>query len=286
MANQIPKLSFNQANPTVGFGQITDILIAQVEHPFTSMEKAYLESRIANDSDDPSAVRKLTVIGDKPAPESSDIQISHFRNVRSPKKHTINFRIDENNDQNYAFVKSLEELGVEKVLIWYITSSGKIYGGLSGIEASINIDEIIPESGDELSTLNGTLVWKGNHPERNDNPLSADNGYIDTMGPTAVIVPADGATGISSSALITIEFSEAVRKVGGIVMDDDNVSSVLSLVKLGNPVNFTASILYNKKKIIITPIAALSSGAYTITVAGIEDYSSNVFATTSSTFTV
>ncbi len=287
MGNTIPPVAFSEASPDIGFGQITDILIAEKGYPLTSFEVDYLNSRISAQSDVAGAIRSLTVIADKPAPESSDIEISHFRKIRTPKVHTINARIDETNDQNYSFVQKLEQDGIVEVLIWYRTNSGKLYGGLNGIEASINFDEIIPESGDELNTFHGTFTWKGNHPDRIDDPLVADDGYVDSIVPTASIVPFDGATGVDANAVLSIEFSEAVRKIGGVMLEDSNVADVLTFVdSLSVPVAFSATILYNKKKIVITPDAALAADDYTLTVDGVEDYAGNVSVLTSSTFTV
>ena len=287
MANKIPKVAFSESSPVIGFGQVTDVLITELGYPLAELTKEYIESRIANDSDTAGAIRMLTVIGDKPAPESNEIEISHFRKIRSPKTHTINFRVDENNDQNYEFVRQLEEDGISEVLIWYRTNSGKLYGGLNGIEASINIDEVIPESGDELNVLQGTLTWKGNHPERIDDPLASEGDYIDSIPPTVVITPADGSTGVSADTSISFEFSEAIRKVGGEIIDDANVADVVSLVDgSSNPVAFTATILYNKKKIVITPDTDLAADNYTASVSGVEDYAGNALAAASSTFTV
>lgn len=286
---KIPKVNFNEGNPDVHFGQIRDILITQINQPLTSYDKAYIESRIDNSGDNDDDIRILTVIGDKPAPESTEIDISHKRKIRSPKTHTLNVRIDETNDQNYSFLQSLEQDGVVKVLMWYTTCDGKFYGGLSGIEASINFDDIIPESVDELQTFNGTLVWRGNHPDRIDNPLVSEDEYTDTIAPTAVLTPADAAVDIAPTVNPTIELSEAIRKVGGEILTDDNVADVITLVdSLAGAVPFTATILYNKKKIIIVPNADLAADSYTLTINGVEDYAGNALSgqPVSSTFTV
>jgi len=167
----IPALSFDTDNPIIGFGQITDIFITEVGNPLADLLQPTLDARVDNAASVGAEMRKLTVIGDKPAPESSETKISHFRTIHGPRQHTINFRVDETDDTNYNFVRGLIANNVRTVLAWYVVHKKKFHGGLEGIECSIKADFVTPESEEELETIVGTLTFTGNYPERTDWPL-------------------------------------------------------------------------------------------------------------------
>jgi len=173
MANEIPVVSFDENAPQVHYGQIRDIMIGNLGYPLTAETKVVIEARIDNSGDvttPEETLRLLTVIGDKPEPESTVLDISHKRKIKSPRKHTVNIRIDEMNEANYSFLKSLIEGGVSEVAMWYFTD-GHMYGGLTGVQASINLDHVIPESTEELEYITGQLTWQGDYPARIANPL-------------------------------------------------------------------------------------------------------------------
>lgn len=167
---EVPAFTFSTGSPTVNFGQITKLYITDVGNPLSALTSTELETRIDNgDTMTAGAIRELTVIASKPAPERDSVDISGFRKVRSAPKHTINIKIDETDTVNYDAVKSLVD-GVSTVLVWFQTRN-HFYGGVAGIEASIDLNHIIPESGDELETIEGTLEWEGDYPQRDSLPL-------------------------------------------------------------------------------------------------------------------
>jgi len=172
MALSIPPFTTNEGSPVVHFGQITDLLLADLGNPLSALTQTALDVRTDNTTVVGTEIRMIPVIGDKPAPESNAVDISHHRKYKTPRKHVINFKIDETDDVNYTFMNKMIEDGVTKVLAWYIVDSSKFYGGKDGIEVSIALDHVIPESGDELETIIGTLEWTSNtYPARADYPL-------------------------------------------------------------------------------------------------------------------
>lgn len=172
MAMNIPAVSFNEASPEVNFGQIQDVYIAQLDNPLATLLQATLEGRIDNaDAATETAIRKLAVIGDKPQPEATEVSISHDRIYKAPRKHTLNFKVDETDELNYTFMNTMIANSVNTVLIWYRTDN-KFYGGTEGVEASITLDHIIPESLEEPETIVGKVTWTSNtYPSRADYPL-------------------------------------------------------------------------------------------------------------------
>lgn len=167
----LPEVEFDLCNPDVHFGQISDVFITNIGNPLTDeTDAAEWTARLALGTSDPARIIQLYGIGSKPAAESNVIEISKGRKVTGNKNHTVNFKIDEVSDKNYEMMRKFE--CNKTVLVWYKTYEGMIYGGASGIQASINFNHVIPESASELETLEGTLTWKAKfHPCRTVWPL-------------------------------------------------------------------------------------------------------------------
>ena len=167
-------VNFSECSPVLLGAQISDIYVMNDGYPLTNWaDPAELAARIDNTSTDAAAIRHLTVIGDKPKSEKTQKEISHARIVYSKKSFTINFRIDDNSEENYEFARGTECNGAVRFL--FATLGGKLYGGNEGIKGNMEIEEVIVEDGNEYATLNGTLKWKGKFsPIRIDNPIAAD----------------------------------------------------------------------------------------------------------------
>ncbi len=167
-------VEFSECSPTLLGAQISDIYIGNDGNPLTNWsDPAELAARIDNDSTDATAIRHLTVIGDKPKSEKSQQKISHNRITYSKKTFTINFRIDDNTEANYEFGRSTECNGTYR--IWFATLGGKLYGGNEGIKANVEMEEVIVEDDTQYATINGTIKWTSKFsPIRIDNPIAAD----------------------------------------------------------------------------------------------------------------
>lgn len=167
----VPKVKFSECAPTLLEGQITDILVGNIGYPLTNFaDAAEWASRIDNDLADASAIRHFTVIGSLNKPEASEKTISHNRIVQGKKTFTLPFRIDDNTDENYDAARSFQ-CGLKNA-VWFITGGGYLYGGNSGIEANINIAEVIPEAGEEFAYLDGEVKWKAKiSPSRTLSPI-------------------------------------------------------------------------------------------------------------------
>lgn len=171
---ELPEVSFDLCNPDVHFGQISDLFLTNVGYPLTDEnDPTEWAARLALINTNPAKIVQLFGIGDKPAAEGSDIEISKGRKVSGPKNHTVNFTIDEVSDPNYNMMRTFE--CNKSVLVWYKTFEGKLYGGRYGVKtsgASIKFNHVIPQSASELETLVGTVSWKNKfHPCRTDYPL-------------------------------------------------------------------------------------------------------------------
>ena len=117
------------------------------------------------------AVRQLTIVGDKPAAESSEKKISHDRTIAGRKSHTINIEIDETNTINYDAMRTME-CG-KQYLMWYADEK-YMYGGNGGIKVSINLNHVIDKDSGNIQYLSGTAKWSDQqHPDRIVNPIAA-----------------------------------------------------------------------------------------------------------------
>jgi len=169
----LPAVKADFCAPVIAFGEIDMIYLANAGNPFTDWtDITEWNNRLDNvDVVDATKVRSLHVIGDKPAPERTKVEFSQGRSAYTAPKHTVNAKVDEVSDENYALAKFLEDNPGQNYLIWY-SAGGYLFGGNAGIDASFVLDHIIPESKTELQTLTGKIEWEGGHPERQVNPLA------------------------------------------------------------------------------------------------------------------
>jgi len=161
----LPEVDFNLCTPDVNFGQIEYLFIRNIGSGGLAdwSDLSEWNTYISNTSSSADAIRRLTVIGSKPAPEKPVVDLSLQRKYYLPKKHLLNIRLDETNLTNYDWLRQLECGG--QYLIWW-TAQKYMYGGDDGIEATLNFDLIIPESTEELMVFEGTAEWEYQfHPE-------------------------------------------------------------------------------------------------------------------------
>ena len=172
--NTLPALDFNYCAPENIFGEIQKIYIAPGDATaFIDVEDlAEWTARLSNITlGDINIIRWMDVIASKDAPEYTELELSLDRKRLSYKTHKISFKADDVSQSNYDFMRQLECGGYFK--IWYSVSGGKMFGGNDGILASITADFIIPETNDELATIQGMIEWKSKFsPEMTDDPMN------------------------------------------------------------------------------------------------------------------
>ncbi len=168
--DNLPQVDFSLCAPKVYFGLISNVFITSRRHPLVDETDANEWAlRIALNYRDPSRIINLTGIGDKPEPESVEEVAAFANNFYSHKNHFVNFLIYQLADPNYNMMRVFEK--EKKVLVWYLTSSGILYGGL-GIPATIGFNQVIPGSASDLESLKGIVKWKGKiHPCRTLSPI-------------------------------------------------------------------------------------------------------------------
>lgn len=168
----LPAVEF-ECRPETHWGEISKLYIAREEATdFNNVEDSgEWTARLSQDGTDPDAIRELTIIGDKPAPDKTEVKIAGNKIAYGFKTHKINVAIDDDNDTNYSLMLYLE-CNV-KVKLWYATADGYLYGGNSGELVNFTLDEIIPGSRQEVVKLTGLISWeKKNHPYRVISPMA------------------------------------------------------------------------------------------------------------------
>lgn len=171
----LPDAEANFCAPDVNFGQIDRVFVGLAGNPLTDFEDlTEWNDRLENVEDTPltpdlTKIRYLNVIGDKPAADKPVVEISQGRKVYPAATHTVNVEIDETGPVNYSFLKTNEQSN-QTYALWY-TAGKYIYGGNSGVPASLILDDVIPQSKDELQKFIGAFSWDGYSPDRGVNPF-------------------------------------------------------------------------------------------------------------------
>lgn len=170
---EIPEVSFAECNPEINLSQIAKIYIAQPDAAvFTDWTAAgEWTTRISDTATGADNIRPLTVVGDKPLPETTSKTISGGRIVTTDKKHTINFEIDESNATNHEFVRGGKCM--KQVKFWYETIGGLLFGGNSGIDGTFAIDMTLSKTEGDIILYPGTLKWSATDiEERTTSPIA------------------------------------------------------------------------------------------------------------------
>ena len=167
-------VAFSVCAPEVNLSEIARLYIATADSAGFTDWKSPTEwaARLSNTLTTAGKIRRLTVIADKPAPTAATRDISGGRTITSNKTHVVNFTIDETNSINHDWLRQLECGGQFK--IWYETIGGLLFGGNSGIIATVTADMVVARGTEEILVYNGTATWKNRFTEeRAISPIAA-----------------------------------------------------------------------------------------------------------------
>jgi hypothetical protein len=159
----MPTPKFNICSPEGKFGQVAEIYRTNPGYPLNDENNPneWL-GRMAMPDNNPAKIHRLIVIGDLPASESAEVEMSRNRFIYGPETNTLNARIDEVNQENYEFMRQTHcNVGH---LIWYVGNGGDAYGGNAGIKVSGKFKHVIPEGTNDLQTLVASFKWKSDTP--------------------------------------------------------------------------------------------------------------------------
>lgn len=168
----LPSVSFNDCSPDVSFSEIQRAFFGTVDGGgFDDWTQASeWTSKISSTSTTAGSLRAMTVIGDKPAASSVTKDISGGRKLTIGKDFTVNLTIDDVSEANYNFWRQME-CG-NKLLFWYETSGGKMFGDNEGIEVNVDSNSVLNRGREEIETIELVVSWRAKFsPARIDSPI-------------------------------------------------------------------------------------------------------------------
>lgn len=160
----VPDVLFDECNPEINDAQIARVFLTNVGSPLTDWTSAVeWDSRINPGVPGPTDIKVLHVIASKPIPASTEKDLSLGRKIAGKKTHIVPVKIDETNAINHEFLRANECGG--NYLMWYETLGGLLFGGNSGIDASLLLDMNIDEASDAIILNEGKFEWKSKFTE-------------------------------------------------------------------------------------------------------------------------
>ncbi len=167
----LPVVNFNNCAPEINASEIEEIFMGKADDAAFAdwSDAAEWATRLSQSATTAGKIRRLSVIGDKPAPNTVKKTVSKQRELVTKRTHTINFDVDETNDDNYDAMRQVQCGGL--YLIWYKTRGGYLYGGDSGILMSLDAFDLLAR-GDEDEKFQYTGTWEDKFdPERIASPI-------------------------------------------------------------------------------------------------------------------
>lgn len=169
----LPEVDFSEdcAGETYA-SEIEELFIAKADAiPFTDWEDAAEWASRLSDTASVSGneIRRLIVIGDKPAAQSVMLTVSKKRKKKVDATHQLNFDVDDLTQKNYDFALAMQE--GRMVRAWWKNRGQNMFGGNEGVLAFMEINPVSGR-GDEIEKLIGNLAWNSvSDPERVASPI-------------------------------------------------------------------------------------------------------------------
>ena len=176
-SSELPEVETSIINPDIDITEVDLIMLAQPEQPLNNiLDIVEWMQRLKNEKeyivDRPDNIRFFYGIGEYPPADVQKIKISKDREVSGEHTHTVTFEIDDITDTNYQYMLRTY-CGVQN-LVWF-GSGDKIYGGNSGILASVLMKPSVSKGKTESNKLTCVISWETKFPpERNTNVLSEE----------------------------------------------------------------------------------------------------------------
>jgi hypothetical protein len=172
-SDQLPAVKFSICAPTLKYGQIAKVYIANDGYPLTDEnDLAEWQTRANLPDSDPSKIIQLSVIGDYPLPSVNEVSISRGRTATGLADHILNLEVDDNTQENYEFSRTTQ-CGSFTKRLWFEYYDGDLYGGRLGILGTLRLAEEGPQGSAELRKLKGQFKWKAKfQPCRTTSPMA------------------------------------------------------------------------------------------------------------------
>lgn len=179
-SSYLANMNFNDCSPEWNEGEVHHVYLYGVGYPVVADPKtdpaafiAEMAARVSNTSAAANAIRRLTVLGEKPEAETNKIQMSNDREITTFKKHTLSFKVDELSQENNDAMRQME---CQNQYLMMFENGQLIYGGSDhigdGIPCTVTVNLVIPPDRTALTYWQCQAVWKDKyHPDMCVNPL-------------------------------------------------------------------------------------------------------------------
>ena len=171
----LPAVHADLCDDQAYYGEISRFLFTRLGDDLTDWtDDAEWVTRINNATALPvsptlAPIRDLFGIGSISDPELPSIRLSRARTKYGKRKFTLIFDVDDTGNTNWAFLQALPA-GGQVFACWFATEE-RMWGGNTGVEATVVATPSIPASAEELIKIKLTVTWETVIPSINDNVL-------------------------------------------------------------------------------------------------------------------
>lgn len=172
----LPQVHADLCDDQAFYGEVSQFYFTRLGDDLTLYtDDAEWATRLSNTTALPASpalapIRQLFGIGSISDPERPAIKLSRKRTKYGSAKFTLVFNVDDTGATNWTFLQTIPA-GGQVYACWFGTEE-RLFGGNSGIEATVVADYNIPESADELMKIKLTVTWETTIPPVQDNFLS------------------------------------------------------------------------------------------------------------------
>lgn len=241
-AENLPEVDFDFCDPEIKESEIQRIFLRKINsEDFTDWtQPEEWNTRVSETSLDADAIRCLTVVADKPAPNAPKRTISQGRTVTPRKEHTINFTIDEVTDANHAFISALQT--GKRFKMNYETAGGYMFGGNTSIACEINGEMLLPRGAGEIMTYAGTIFWVSPETEeRCISPIFGETVLGSDSLDTTVLFADDATPTVGDVDFVLAGGTDAVALFRFNQIEPATGAALVMTVKVGGVLKLTAN---------------------------------------------
>jgi hypothetical protein len=232
----LPETDFDFCEPETHLSEIQRVFLALPESEgFVDWsDRVEWLGRLTQSGTGVNAIRTLTCIGDKPAPNSVKKAISLNRTKITLKTHTLFITIDEVSDLNHVFVQKLKN--GKKFRMWYESAGELLFGGNDGIMVTVYGDMVLLRGKGEVITYELQVVWESLRTEdRIQSPifgLGPADAMCSTLGELTSSSVTDNSMVVSWDPVPAASYQWAMNTTGDVPDTWTNIPPTLTEIAI------------------------------------------------------
>lgn len=229
----LPVITADNCDPEINLSEIEYLLLAKPgSAPISDIASVSAwSSRISNTATGADAIRQLVGSGELPAPTDNEVTYSKARTKVLNKTFVVNFDWDETSDANYNAARQWQ--CTSQMLVWFVTRSGHVFGGTTGILASVKFGINLAKGDTAYQIIPVTITWKNKfNPERNVWPLAGTEGGGEVEYDTTLDFTVD-ETATSDGVSATVTAINANQKFEFVAIDTPTGTPASMTIEVG-----------------------------------------------------